>query len=322
MLTSKAFSKINERLKTNAYKTNRTLKTENKTYLRKTRTRLLEQNAKTVKYKHGQQAKIAKATMLLERLSDPGLESPDSGEVWINRTLSQGDCFFSSLYRAFKERDLLTTVTHDLPNLRGSTELRFVSSFRRLLADEIKANRLPFTVNAQGQREDAYDFYAGMGPSLGAVIAYDEVLPDWFKTAFASGIKSRKHFLSVCAKAVLKRKQYVGELEVEITKRLLKDIGIILEIEGQRRSVLSKQKMGLPLIVLYNESGGHYEYFSFSSKCGKDELRNEFSRKCHPKCKENEIRLPPDFFCDCIEGFERHKTTRICTAKKTRKTRK
>ena len=299
---SRAFSKITERIKTNAYKTNRTQKAENKQYLRKTQTRLLSKKNESVKYKMGHKGKLEKLDALLERLSDPGLDSPDTGEVWINETLTQGDCFFSSLYRAFKERDLLSTVTRLLPNLRSSTELRFVSSFRKLIADEVLANRLPFNFNPKGIREDTYDFYAGMGPSLAAAIEYDEVLPDWFKTGFAKGIKSRAHFLRVCAKAIKTRQQYVGELEVEITKRLLKDIGIILEIEGQRRTVLQKAKDSLPLVVLYNESGGHYEYYSFSSKCkSKDTVRNEISRQCHKKCKEGEERLPPDFSCTRIK---------------------
>lgn len=299
---SRAFSKITERIKTNAYKTNRTQKAENKQYLRKTRTRLLSKQFESIKYKMGWEGKLEKVDALLERLSDPGLDSPDNGTVWINETLTQGDCFFSSLYRAFKERDLLSTVTRLLPNLRSSTELRFVSSFRKLIADEVLANRLPFNFNPQGQREDTYDFYAGMGPSFDAAIAYDEVLPDWFKTGFAKGVKSRANFLRVCAKAIKTKQQYVGELEVEITKRLLKDIGIILEIEGQRRTVLQKAKDSLPLVVLYNESGGHYEYYSFSSKCKrKDTVRNEVSRQCHKKCKEGEERLPPDFFCTKIK---------------------
>jgi hypothetical protein len=295
---SRAFSKINERIRTNAYKTNRVQKVENKQYLRRTRTRLLSKKNAQVKYKEGHKVKLEKLDALLERLSDPGLNSPDTGEVWINETLTQGDCFFSSLYRAFKERDLLSTVTRLLPNLRSSTELRFVSSFRNLIATEVLANRLPFNFNPQGIREDTYDFYAGMGPSLAAIIAYDEVLPDWFKKAFAKGIKSRTHFLRVCAKAIKTRKQYVGELEVEITKRLLKDIGIILEIEGQRRTVMPKAKDSLPLVVLYNESGGHYEYFSYSDKCRrKNTVRNKISRQCHTKCKDGEERLPPDFSC-------------------------
>jgi hypothetical protein len=312
-MESRAYSKIEQRIKTGAYKTNRTQKKENKHYLLTTRSRLLSRKSNNVKYKTGRKRKIEKLDLLLERLSDQELESPDSGEVWINKTLEQGDCFFSSLFRAFKERDLLSTVTHSLPDLRSSTEVRFISSFRKLIAKEILENRLPFTINERKTREDAYDFYAGMGESLGAAIAYDEVLPDWFKKAFVNGIKSRKHFLSVCAKAVRKRKEYVGQLEVEITKRLLAEIGIILEIEGMRRSLLPKMKDGLPLIVLFNEFGGHYEYFSFGKRCTrKNTVRNEISRKCHPKCKENEDRYPPDFFCDCMPGFERHPTSRAC----------
>jgi len=312
-MESRAYSKIEERIKTGVYKTNTTQKRVNKRYLSKTRSRLLSLKSNNVKYKTGHKRKLEKLDTLLERLSVPELDSPESGEVWINETLEQGDCFFSSLYRAFRERDLLSTVTHTLPNLRSSTEVRFISSFRKLIAKEILENRLPFTINERQERTDSYDFYAEMGESLGAVIAYDEVLPNWFKKAFRNGIKSRKHFLSVCAKAVQKRKEYVGELEVEITKRLLAEVGIILEIDGMRRTLLPKMKDGLPLIVLFNEFGGHYEYFSFSKRCTrKNTIRNEFSRKCHRKCKDNEDRYPPDFACDCMPGFERHPTSRAC----------
>ena len=50
---SRAFSKITERIKTNAYKTNRTQKAENKQYLRKTQTRILSKKNESVKYKMG-----------------------------------------------------------------------------------------------------------------------------------------------------------------------------------------------------------------------------------------------------------------------------
>jgi hypothetical protein len=219
----------------------------------------------------------------LEELGSPGSNS-GSAEVGINETLAQGDCFFSSLWRAFKERGLLETVAYEL-NVRTSTEVRFIISMRKKIAEEILANRLPTDLDQHGKKEDTYDFFHGLGPLITDVLKEDddEIFPDWFKQEFMNGVGTRKNFLRKTAKWVKKRKEYAGELEVAIAKRLLADKGILLEIDGTTKRSLPKMKGGLPLITLYNAYGGHYEYYTFNMKCPRNKVRNTTTLKCFHK---------------------------------------
>jgi len=280
MEKSRAFSKIVDRLKSNVYKTNRNQQITNRSYLQKTKTRLTQKKSPNIKYKQGHRYKLEKLNAILEEMGSPG-STPLIGEVGINETLSQGDCLYSSLYRALKERDLLQTVAHEL-NIRGSTEVRFIISFRQKIANEILANRLPKDLNQYGQEEDTYDFFRGLGPLITDIIDEDadEIFPSWFKKEFRNGVGKRDNFLRKTAKWVKKRKEYAGEMEVAIATRLLKDIGILIEIDGTTKKTLPRMKNHLPLITLFNEHGGHYEYYSFNLKCPKNKVRDKVTRKC------------------------------------------
>jgi hypothetical protein len=288
MEKSRAYSKIVNRLKSNTYKTDKKQKKANRAYLIKTKSKLTQKNNTNIKYKKGHTHKLEKLNAILEELGSPGSNS-GSAEVGINETLAQGDCFFSSLWRAFKERGLLETVAYEL-NVRTSTEVRFIISMRKKIADEILANRLPTDVDQHGKKEDTYDFFHGLGPLITDVLNEDddEIFPDWFKQEFLLGVGTRKNFLRKTAKWVKKRKEYAGELEVAIAKRLLADKGILLEIDGTTKRTLPKEKSGLPLITLFNAYGGHYEYYTFNpKKCPKNRVRNPVTLKCtyQPKPK-------------------------------------
>ena len=192
---SRAFSKIADRIKANTYKTNRVQQKENRTFLLMTKTRLTQKKSSNIKYKDAHKRKLEKLNAILEEIGSPG-STPLIGEVGINETLTQGDCFYSSLYRVFKERDLLKTVCHEL-NLRGSTEVRFVLSFRKKVAKEVLDDKLPTDLNQHGKQENSYDFLSGLGKELTTIIDEDkgEIFPTWFKKEFRNGVGTRKNFL-------------------------------------------------------------------------------------------------------------------------------
>jgi len=271
----KAFKNIAERLKTNTYKHNTKQLKRNRRYLASTRKRLESRNAATIKYKRSHNKKLATATTLLQELDAfPG------SIAWINDTLAQGDCFYSSLYRASKERDLLPTIATNL-GIQTATEVKFIQSFRNLIADEVQAGRLPSSTNQYGVKEDTYDILAGMGNSLGAAIAFGNVFPDWFVASFSAGVGSRAHFQKTFAKYARQRKQYVSEIEVDIAKKLLKSrCDILLEITGKTEAIIEKHKENMPLLTFYNAYGGHYEYYSFNEKCPRGKKRNAKTRRC------------------------------------------
>jgi hypothetical protein len=186
----------------------------------------------------------------------------------------------------------------DTLKLNIRSEYDFIGSFRNRVEKEVRSGRLPSDVDQFGNPEDTYDILHGMGESLGAAIQYNEVFPDWFKTAFAKGIGTRKHFTRTFAKHARIRQNYVSEIELQIVKKLL-DVhcGILLETDGLTQSILPRYKAGKPLITLYNAYGGHYEYYSFLEKCPTGFERNRATRRCEKACRLNEERLPPKFKC-------------------------
>ncbi len=270
-----ALTNIANRIKHNTYKSDKKQLKRNRKYLERTQKRLRARNAATIKYKRAHTRKLETTAKLLQAVATyPG------NIAWINDTLTQGDCFYSSLYRASKERDLLPVLAANL-GLHTSTESQFIKSFRNLVADTVKAGQLPSSNNQYGVKEDTYDILAGMGDSLGAAIAYGNVFPDWFVASFSGGVGTRSHFQNTFARYARRRKMYVSEIEVDIAKKLLKDrCGILLEITGKTEAIIEKHKENMPLITLYNACGGHYEYYSFSEKCPRGKTRNAKTRRC------------------------------------------
>lgn len=295
---SRSYRTIDHRLKDDTYKTDPNRFVINRHFLKRTTERLSKKNITKIKYTQGHTRKLQKARNLLTALEAPNVTAyPPASEVWINRTLEQGDCFYSSIFRAAKERGLLP-IFRDRLRLNIRTEHAFIGAFRNRIAKEVLAGHLPTDVDQYGHPENTYDILHGMGNSLGAAIQYDEVFPDWFKTAFATGTGTRKNFLKKFAKGARVRQNYVSEIEVSIVKRLLNnECDILLEIDGLTKSVLAKYKTGKPLITLYNSSGGHYEYYTFLADCPAGKERNLATRTCQTKCKTDEERLPPKFNC-------------------------
>lgn len=297
---SRSYSDIVESLRTSTYKTDKNKYVRNLYFLETTKHRLTKKNASAVKYKDGHAKKLSKLDSLLTNMSDPNVtftKDPPATDVWINETLSQGDCFYSSIFRACRERGFLP-ILRDTLKLNIRTEAAFIGSFRNRVAREVLANHLPADVDQHGKPEDTYDILSKMGDSLGAAIEYDEVFPDWFKKSFAKGVGTRKRFLRTFAKHTRIRKNYISEIEFQIVKKLLNDhCTMVLEADGLTKSKLSKYKTGKPLITLYNCSGGHYEYYSFLDTCPTEYERNNATRKCAKACKSDEERRPPKFNC-------------------------
>jgi hypothetical protein len=313
---SSAYKKIEARLKSNAYKNDQTQYVKNLKYLKAEERRLTKKNQNTIKNKKAHGQRIAKLELLLEEM-DPRLKQKLL-PAWINKTLEQGDCFYSSIFRALKERKLLDS-TASILDLDKSTELRFVRSFRKKVADEILAGRLPADSNQYGQPEDTYDFFSGMGSALTEIIDNDdnEMFADWFKNEFRLGVGTRDHFQKTAAKYASKMKEFASEFEMQIARRLLKSANVILDVEGKRKPAVIKIRDGSPVITVFNEHGGHYEYYSFNPRCTqKTYVRNPSSRACHPPCKENEERTAPNYSCTCVPGTKRDKKTRKCVPDK------
>ena len=295
---SRSYAAINDRLHREVYTTDPNRFLVNRHILETTADRLSRKNAATIRYTRSHTRRLQKARDLLTAFAAPNVIGyPPAAEVWINRTLEQGDCFYSSIYRAAGERGFLPLL-RDRLRLNIRTEYAFIGSFRNRIAKEVRADHLPTDVDQYGRPENTYDILHRMGDSLGAAMRYDEVFPEWFKQAFEKGTGTRKSFLRTFAKGIRVRQNFISEIELAIATRLLdRECGILLEIDGMVQSVLPKYKMGKPLITLYNKYGGHYEYYSFLDVCPAGKERNRATRMCEAKCKADEERRPPKFRC-------------------------
>lgn len=184
------------------------------------------------------------------------------------RTLTNGDCFFSSIYRAAKDRnkDLVSKMAKCL-GITSASEAKFIQALRNKVADHIEAGNLPST-EIDGAVTNTYD-------SLIEQIGNDSysesvsVFPDWFIKTFGKNgehIGERKDFIKRLAEQVRISGNWVSEIEVHIVKSLLKPCDIELRITNSNKisavGQLQKETAdGKVLLNLWNQGEQHYVYF-------------------------------------------------------------
>ena len=164
---------------------------------------------------------------------NPALKFP----VTVKDTLTNGDCFYSSLFRAAQEQSLLTIIHECHPTIIISDETSFISSFRNLVADEIIADRLP-SIKEKNGNVNVYDTLAnGSAEETSNSTVYKKILegfPEWFATDFKTQLGTREFFLNFYAAGARKMENWVGEIEVRIVKQLLEPCKIKLNIFTDR----------------------------------------------------------------------------------------
>lgn len=178
-------------------------------------------------------------------------------------TLMQGDCLFSSVYRAAKEQDILVVLEGCL-GIDISQEDIFIQELRNLLSDAIAEDR-------DGVISDFYENMKSLAETN--VNSFEEVfngLPSWFRDEFESGFPDDiEEFIIIMSEKNRQSENYVGEIEVGIMKKIIEDCGIHLEIHVTPIQKAKKEdEEGLPIIHLINlgppnYEEGHYEYYSF-----------------------------------------------------------
>lgn len=181
--------------------------------------------------------------------------------VKTKKTRTDGDCFFSSIFRAAHEQGLLPLLSTCTPLVETCSESAFILSFRAILAKEIRAERLP--MNAGGTI-NTYDSLMQLGDDdvyQGTIDSF----PDWFKAEFPTleSLGTQKQFVKRLACHVAKSYNDVGMIEVGITQRLLARCPLHLDVLSSNPATLAATRAGVPVITLQNQGEGHYEYFSF-----------------------------------------------------------
>ena len=203
----------------------------------------------------------------------------ESEPVRSAETLTSGDCFYSSIWRASGEQGvrepMLNCFAIQIPpgKTEKQQELMFIQTLRRILAQRIRNDNLFKEVDPRnGRQKNAYD---GLQEKLaeGGMDLYKEtirIFPDWFKAKFGKGLlDTKQEFLTTFAKEVETMTRWVSEIEVQMVEEMLKDIcGILLEKHNHDIPYAFRTKNGMPLLNLHNKSEYHWEFFSFNVPAG------------------------------------------------------
>ena len=179
-----------------------------------------------------------------------------------------GDCFFYSIHDALVNRKLKGRV--DARFGTAGTKEQFVTLFRAVVAnnaDEDLATLYQETcISKISQYNDINEFRSFLQTSEN---------PSWLNTLLIDTFRnydSRRDgcllnepaspevlkFIRQGKAGITRRTNYVGQLEVAITQRLLQEVGVYLDIKASKFSQLLNIENR---ITLYNIGAGHYQYF-------------------------------------------------------------
>lgn len=228
--------------------------------------------------------------------------------VILRHTLSQGDCFFSALYRSLRERDGLLEKIGECLSLTIENESSFIQALRDKIADIVVSGHLPYS-NEKNGRLDIYD---SLVQHTGNLETYSEItvgFPEWFRTEFGEhgeNLGVRETFCQRLASHIRTSGEWVGEIEVRIVTEEFENCDVLIEIRSNNEENLYKISEGKDVIHLYNPSELHYEYFSFNIDEHVVLMSSLVDKKEYNK-SHMEYNVVHDFQTsngDCIELFD------------------
>jgi hypothetical protein len=179
-----------------------------------------------------------------------------------------GDCFFYSIHDALVNRKLKDRV--DARFGTAGTKEQFVTLFRAVVAnnagEDLSILYQETCISKIGQYSDINEFRSFLQTSEN---------PYWLNTLLIDTFRnydSRRDgclvnepaspevlkFIRQGKAGITRRTNFVGQLEVAITQRLLQEVGVYLDIKASKFSQLLNIENR---ITLYNIGAGHYQYF-------------------------------------------------------------
>ena len=211
---------------------------------------------------------IKSTTSTPRYVEEPNVEEPQR-KCQIGKSLSQGDCFYSSIYRSLDNQNMLENVCKKL-NINCNEEYSFIQEFRKLVAES----------------EEIQNYYEEM---------FDEVLRD---PDYIEGLRSvldslgdpmqifienvnyirqsdrpensgyRDNVLEKIKDEIKKERSYAGEIEINVTKKILEDTEIQLIIidelakQNDEKFVDCDPNLENTIQLSYN-GYNHYEYYYY-----------------------------------------------------------
>lgn len=201
----------------------------------------------------------------------------NSKSVIIKQTLTNGDCFYSAIYRGASEREGLLDTLYECLDLDISDEIAFITSLRNKIADRIISGDLLYS-NERNGRVDLYDRLISL---METNEQYQEVTrnyPEWFNEEFGKNgehLGLRAEFCERLAGHIRISGEWAGEIDVYYVKDMLVPCNIILKIHRDKPNRLQETDSEKTIIHLYNPDEKHYKYFSFMVEASLALLEDE-----------------------------------------------
>jgi hypothetical protein len=183
-----------------------------------------------------------------ETLKIPVKNIPSNFKVM--RTLDDGNCFYSSIYRNAKHVNLLNKIFECIPELNANNETTFIKNFRNYVSYNInhKITKMFYHLSNIVENYDTDNFDSiinQIGDIKDIIIEYKEygLFSPEYLNDFILDIKN----------IIKTDKKYVGQLEVDFIKEKLDDCDIYINIFYNENSAIEKMKQDYE-IGLYKDS--------------------------------------------------------------------
>jgi hypothetical protein len=193
------------------------------------------------------------------------------------RTMTNGDCFFSAIFRSAKERgkSVLDEIAKCL-GITSASEPKFIQAFRNKIAKHIADGHLPSGEGLEG-RLNTYDIFIEMISEPAQYKARIESYPKWFaKTFGASGehLGTRSDFTTRLAEQIRESGNWVSEIEVTVANEMLEKCNVKLRILNSNKiktiGELQTEADEFTILNLWNQGESHYVYFTMKSADGDE----------------------------------------------------
>jgi len=194
--------------------------------------------------------------------------------VHIGKTLADGNCLFSAVYRALREQELLQPVSECHETLDSSSERGFIKTLRNLVASTTDFDTFfelfdgMFKAGQEGNQNSRNTIREQMADPN----RFEEGQKDIIRRYILTERPNKQKFAEKYADYIRTDMNYASDIEFDGIKNLLRvcDIEVISHDTVEKN--LSPMKDGSPVIHLYNAGtrgkGVHYEYFSFGGAKG------------------------------------------------------
>jgi hypothetical protein len=130
-----------------------------------------------------------------------------------------GSCFFRAVYQSARAANLLEKVCDALQlaatasSNKSMTEAEFIVGARTRLSETIRKNK------DGGYIANTFKYLSKLDTETYKVII--DTMPDWLSEAFPEPPKNLRVFRRVLSESILEQSNWVGQIEVDLTRALL-----------------------------------------------------------------------------------------------------